>query len=189
MAPKSIPLDASYIEANSIPEPNSGCWLWLGTVFGRGCGLITLRGRRTTAQRASFRIYRGQVPEGCDVAHTCRNLGCVNPDHLAITPSTPHGGWRTPEYVVWQGMKQRCYYPKHRNFKHYGGRGIFVSDAWANSFGQFIADMGTRPTPKHSIERINNDGPYSADNCKWATWPEQHLNKRKPHQGGSDAQA
>jgi hypothetical protein len=75
-------------------------------------------------------------------------------------------------------MKQRCYNPKRKNYKYYGGRGIVVSDEWRNSFETFFADMGPRPSDNHSIERIDSDGPYSKGNCKWATSTEQTWNKR-----------
>lgn len=77
----------AYIEEKSIPEPNSGCWLWLGATANRGYGQATIgRSRVTSAHRASFIAYRGYEPVGLDVDHLCRNPICVNPDHLeAVT--------------------------------------------------------------------------------------------------------
>lgn len=74
-------------------------------------------------------------------------------------------------------MKARCYNPKTRAYHRYGGRGIFVCDEWLNSFSKFINDVGPRPSTKHQIERVNNNGPYSADNCKWVTNTEQSRNR------------
>lgn len=87
--------------------------------------------------------------------------------------------WTSPEYAAWAGIKQRCLNKKNRFYKNYGGRGITVCARWLNSFDNFCADMGPRPSPKHSIERVNNDLGYSPENCKWATKFEQTRNTRR----------
>jgi hypothetical protein len=76
-------------------------------------------------------------------------------------------------------MKARCLSPKWPRFKDYGGRGIKICDRWCDSFEDFLADMGPRPSPQHSIHRINNDGNYEPTNSRWATSGEQASNKRK----------
>jgi hypothetical protein len=89
-----------------------------------------------------------------------------------------NGQYSTPEYKAWKHLKDRCLNPKTCNFASYGGRGIIVCPEWENSFETFLADMGPRPTAEHSIERVDNDGPYAAWNCKWATRAEQSRNTR-----------
>jgi len=84
------------------------------------------------------------------------------------------------EYRSWAAMKQRCYNSKLKNYKDYGGRGIRVCAQWVVSFEHFLADMGPRPSPHHSLDREDVDGWYTPDNCRWATAKEQANNKRPP---------
>ena len=88
-----------------------------------------------------------------------------------------HGMSRTRIYRTWQGMHERCYNSKRANHKNYGGRGVAVCERW-HTFENFYADMGDKPSPKHSLDRINNDGDYCLDNCKWSTPQEQIRNQR-----------
>ena len=92
---------------------------------------------------------------------------------------TRRGFKKTLEYNSWASMIQRCTKPTNHKWKDYGGRGITVCTRWRNSFIKFLEDMGRRPTPMHSIDRINNNGNYEPNNCRWATPKEQRTNQRK----------
>jgi hypothetical protein len=85
-------------------------------------------------------------------------------------------------YTLWANMKARCLNPSHRDFHRYGGRGIQVHERWALSFEHFrdslVADIGERPSSRHSLDRIDNDGPYAPGNVRWATKVTQNRNSR-----------
>ena len=118
----------------------------------------------------------------CGNAITCRiyrankgivkSCGCSRRKH-------GEGKGNTPEYRAWQQLKQRCLNSKHADFPSYGGRGILVCARWLDSYTNFLADMGRKPSPAHSLDRIDNNGNYEPDNVRWATWTEQRLNQRR----------
>jgi hypothetical protein len=108
------------------------------------------------------------------------SCGCARYDkHRArIQHGEARNGKCTPEYAAWGSMLNRCYSAKSQFFKHYGGRGITVCDAWRNSYESFLSDVGRRPSSDHSLDRIDNNGNYEPGNVRWATHIEQHRNRR-----------
>ena len=90
-----------------------------------------------------------------------------------------HGMSKTSEYKTWVSMKQRCSNPRDKFYASYGGRGIIVCDSWHNSFEAFYKDMGPRPSIKHSLDRIDVDGGYGPEKCRWATIDQQLSNQRR----------
>lgn len=105
------------------------------------------------------------------------SCGCWVGELNSITRRT-HGMKKTPEYKIWLGIKQRCHNPNDAGYVNYGGRGIKVCDRWLESFEDFYADMGPRPSSKHSIGRKDNDAGYSPENCRWETVYQQARNTR-----------
>lgn len=92
-----------------------------------------------------------------------------------------HGLQGTPEYEAWRSMNSRCTYSGHASYALYAGRGIVVCQRWRDSFEAFLEDMGPKPSPQHSLGRIDNDGDYCPENCRWETPSQQSRNKRTNH--------
>lgn len=111
-----------------------------------------------------------------------KDCGCVGRKNSVISNKlrTKHGMCDSTEYSIWQGLKDRCINPKNEFYHRYGGRGIKVCAKWLNKeegFKNFFTDMGLRPSIIHSIDRIDNNGDYCKENCRWATPKQQGRNK------------
>lgn len=152
----------------------------IGKTFGRW---VVLRveppaGRRTRHRKIMCRCLCGseKLVDASSVSRgASKSCGCLsreNPNHLV------HGEYRSGEHRIWRGIKTRCYNSKSKSYKNYGGRGIVMADEWLNDFGAFLKHVGRRPSPNHSIDRIDNSGNYAPGNVRWATWVQQAGNRR-----------
>jgi hypothetical protein len=140
--------------------------------------LIEFTGWIRTTQRWKCMCKCGVTRDGISMndlrTGKSKSCGCI-----MLETHFTHGMANTSEYKIWAGMIQRCTNPLNDAYKNYGTRGITVCDRWLNSFENFYADMGRRPSKEMTIDRIDNDKGYYPDNCKWSDKFEQNQNKRE----------
>ncbi len=106
-----------------------------------------------------------------------KSCGCEKGGMVTASKIT-HGKSHDPIYPLWNAMRSRCYNKNHKDYDIYGGRGIAVCERW-QKFENFYEDMGDMPSKNHSLDRIDSNGNYEKDNCKWSTASEQRNNQRR----------
>ena len=150
-----------------------------GKMFGRllitsyAPNRVTPSGQRKSMVNCYCLCGRVVIAAAADIrnGHTT-SCGCYHKDAIRT-----HGKTKHPIYSTWKGMLARCYNKKRKGYENYGGRGIRVCPEW-HDFFNFYRDMGDKPSPDFTLDRIDANGDYTPQNCRWADWDTQARNKR-----------
>jgi hypothetical protein len=153
------------------------------SIIGRRFGMLTVVGLHSNAKAMSYWncacdcggervVVRSSLTGGCTTSCGCKSLAMKK--RPVPNPTKSH----TPEYMTWKHMRARCRKTVGKEYERYGSRGITVCERW-EQFENFLADMGPKPSPLHSLDRINNDGNYEPGNCRWVTQSVQNSNRAK----------
>ena len=180
--------NTTIVTASKLKNGNTrscGCITTLNDLTGSRFGRLEVLHRHSENTKLGFPIWvclcscgNKSLVQGNHLrSGATESCGCLHRE-ISIRANTSHGKTHFAEYRIWSGMKTRCCNENNPAYPYYGGRGITICDEWKESFETFYRDMGPRPSPKHSIDRKNNDLGYSKENCYWATKKEQANNRR-----------